>query len=99
MKFDMIVTSFLRLKCNRTQVFMEYVLHNRRMQKNGAACRKTSQGVKLKIHCSIYLFCSHGITLPPIRHENYALRKDKFVVSTCCATLFECLRQIHLSLR
>ena len=48
--------------------------------KAGASACNTSQVVELKsFHCSIYLFSFHIKTYPPLRHDSYIVRKDKFV--------------------
>ena len=81
---------------------MEKVFYNipDECRKNDAACRNTSYVVKLKyIYCGIYLFFSHGITLPPMRHKSYVVRQDKFVAQQKLSSylVFQLVAQHHLN--
>ena len=50
------------------------------MQQNGVAGSNSSHVFKLKcIYHSIYLFSSHGIKLPPMRHESCVAWQNEFV--------------------
>ena len=72
-------------------------------RENDAACRNTSQVVKLKINLLQHLLVLQSLYNVTTNATWKLCRATKIVlllsVSTCRATSFECLRHIHLSLR
>ena len=81
-----------------------FIIYRTTTAKHYVVCRNTAQVLTLKIHVLQFLnvqIKSHNIL--SLLHDMKLLSRDKSLdfieVLSCRATLFECLRQNHLSLR
>ena len=94
------VQNVIELRFSWNKCFMIYPTN---AEKNDAACRNTSQVIKLKIHLFQHLLVFQSWYNVTTDATWKLCRATKIVlllgVSTCRATSFECLRHIRLNLR